>query len=56
MATNVRYMKSKNTWQERGASALQATFHNVGRVAKRIVRMLSFDATNIFKSKDWPYY
>jgi len=56
MASFIRYLDSNNSRQVRRISVLQAILLGIGRVAKRIVRMLSFDATNIFKSKEWPYY
>ncbi|MFO8010012.1 MAG: hypothetical protein R6U89_04270 [Dehalococcoidia bacterium] len=56
MASNVGYIGSKKNAKERRTGVLHSILMAINSTAKRVYRMLSFDAPNIFKSREWPYY
>lgn len=56
MATNVSQIKYQGTRKGRHMPAVPSITSKVRRAMRRVIRLLSFDADNIFKSKEWPYY
>ena len=56
MATNIGYARHKNRDRDERAHTMQHILRKMKGAALKVIRALSFDADNIFKSKEWPYY
>jgi len=56
MITRTSYIKGRHTSGKREPFSVKIVLRKVKSLISRIIRALSFDADNIMKSREWPYY
>ena len=58
MESRIEYAHRRHTRHERRREHAPVSFvaHRAKAAALKVIKLLSFDGGNVFKSKQWPYY